>query len=119
MPGRNRIITASALLAASALAGCSGHPGSFDVEDNASTKWDNLTALVTFKTPPKAPRPSDPIKCPEITVLEGTSADRVYTTKDVQSNDALRYQFSVIDVARDCRIDGNQISMKVGVDGKI
>jgi hypothetical protein len=119
MPRRDKIVTASVVFATAALAGCSGHLGSFDVDDSPSTKWDNLTALVTFKTPPKSPRPADPIKCPEIVVLEGTSADRVYTTKDAQSNDALRYQFSVLDVARDCRIDGNQISMKVGVDGKI
>ena len=99
------------------MAGC-GHSGSFDVPDSAPTQMSELMAHVQFKEPPKKPRPADLIQCPEIIVLEGTSADRVYTAGS-QGNDALRYQFSVLDVARDCRIDGSQISMKVGVDGKI
>jgi hypothetical protein len=123
MPRRNRTVTANSFLTASvflvaaAVAGC-GHSGSFDVQDSGPTQMNELMARVQFKEPPKKPRPADLIQCPEIVVLEGTSADRVYTAGS-QANDALRYQFSVLDVARDCRIDGSQISMKVGVDGKI
>jgi hypothetical protein len=117
MPRRNKTVTAGILFVAAAVAGC-GHSGSFDVQDSAPVKMNELMAAVQFKQPPKKPRPADLIQCPEIVVLEGTSADRVYTAGS-QANDALRYQFSVLDVARDCRVDGNQISMKVGVDGKI
>jgi hypothetical protein len=119
MPRRNKIVTAGAFLAAAAaVAGCS-HSGSFDVEDSPGTKWNNLVALVQFKTPPQSPRPADPIHCPEIFVLEGTSADRTYKPGTEDGSENLRYQYSITDVARDCRVDGTQMSMKIGVQGKV
>jgi hypothetical protein len=119
MPRRYRIVTVGAFLAATAVvAGCT-HSGSFDVEDSASTKWDALVAVVQFKTPPQGPRPTDPVKCPEIFVLEGTSADRVFKTGSEGSNDALLHQFSINEVARDCQVDNSQIAMKIGVQGKV
>lgn len=118
MPRRKWSLTATVFLGTGVLAGC-GHIGAFDVEDSGATKVNNLMATVQFKEPPRQPRPTDQIQCPEIVVLEGTSADRVYTPGGPENNATLRYQFSVLDVARDCRIDGDQISMKVGVDGKI
>jgi hypothetical protein len=119
MPRRNKIVTAGVVLASvTVIAGCS-HSGSFDVEDSAGTKWNNLVALVQFKSPPQAPRPTDPIHCPEIFVLEGTSADRLYKTGTDSGNENLRYQYSITDVARDCRVEGGQMAMKVGVQGKV
>lgn len=115
---RNMVSIPILLLAAATLAGCGSHAGSFDVDDGAGTKWNNLVAMVTFKDQPPQPRPMDPEQCPEIFVLNGASADRVYKT-GAEGNDALRYQVSIDDVARDCRADSGQISLKVGVQGTI
>jgi len=118
MPRCNKLVTGGALsILAAALAGCGTHAGSFDVDDGASTKFDNLAALVQFKQLPRQPRPTDAVKCPEIVVQEGTTADRVNAGSE-QTNNALRYQFAVEDVARDCIVEGGQLSMKVGVSGK-
>jgi len=102
-----------------AVAGCGGSSGSFDVDDSPQTKWSNLMALVQFKPLPNQPKPYDTIACPEIAILDGTSDDRVYAPGDDQSNASVRYQFSIGDVARDCAISGGQISLKVGVSGRI
>ena len=76
-------------------------------------------ALVEFKPLPKQPKPTDPIVCPEIQILYGTSADRVYAPGNEQSNETVRYQFSIEDVARDCQVSGGQVAMKVGVAGRV
>lgn len=117
MPPQFKFATATALLiAASALAGC-GHAGAFDVDNGTSSKWNNLVAMVQFKNLPRQPRPTDGVRCPAISVLDGASAHRVYSGA-TQANDALRYQFAIDEVARDCLVDGDQLSLKIGVSGR-
>ncbi len=67
---------------------------------------------------PRQPEPTDHVICPDIIILDGTADDRVYGSGD-QSNSNLRYQFSLNDVARDCKIDGDKISLKIGAAGKV
>ena len=101
------------------LAGCSSAPGSFDVQQSTQTKLTDLMALVQFKKLPKQPEPTDHVACPDITILDGTADDRVYGKGGTQTNADVRYQFSLNDVARDCRVVGDQISLKIGAAGKI
>jgi hypothetical protein len=101
------------------IAGCSRTTGSFDVDDSGQTKWTNLVALVQFKPIPKSPQPFAPIKCPEIGIQDGTADDRVYASGDDQSNANVRYQFSIINFARDCQVVDKQYQMKVGVEGRV
>jgi hypothetical protein len=110
---------ALAIAALFGLAGCSRNTGSFDVDDPAQSKWQNLMALVEFKPMPTQPKPTDPILCPEIQILDGTSADRIYAPGNEQSNETVRYQFSIDDVARDCQVTGGQVAMKIGVAGRV
>lgn len=109
---------AAVLGAALSLAGCGSSPGSFDVEQSNQSKWDNLMAMVEFKKPPAPTDPADPIKCPDIVILDGTADDRVFATAD-QSNANLRYQFSITDIARDCKVNGDRLTLRVGVTGKL
>src|SRR5579863_5683577 len=102
-----------------ALAACGRTAGSFDVDDSSQTKWSNLMALVQFKPIPKSPQPFAPIKCPEIGIQDGTADDRVYGGGDDQSNANVRYQFSIVNFARDCQILDKQYQMKVGVEGRV
>jgi hypothetical protein len=104
--------------AALSLSACSTPPGSFDVEDTNQTKWTNLMSMVQFKSAPRQPEPMDPVTCPDIVILDGTAEDRVYASGD-ETNANLRYQFSINDIARDCRVNGSQLSLRVGVAGKI
>jgi hypothetical protein len=114
----NKILAIALFFAATSVAGCGSHAGSFDVDDSTGTKWDNLVAMVTFKDKPPQPRPMDAVQCPEIVILNATGAERVYKTGS-DTNDSLRHQFSISDVARDCRVENGQMAMKVGVQGNV
>ena len=76
-------------------------------------------SVISFGAPPpSAPAvvglPTD-INCPLIEVQDGTAAVRV----GGQTNDSVRYQFDIVNTARECHIMGNQFSVKVGVAGHL
>ena len=101
------------------LAGCGGSGvASFDSDNSVSNKMANLLA---FNSPNAPAQPTKVVEkevtCPDIQVLEGTAAHRVYAGGQSSSN--VRYQYSLGDVARECTVIGNQISIKVGVEGKV
>jgi hypothetical protein len=50
-------------------------------------------------------------------VREGAAAHRVYAGQ--QSNANVRYQFSMGEVARECRVAGSQLILKIGVEGRV
>ena len=100
------------------LAACSQAPGSFDVVETPQAKLSSLMAMVQFKKAPNQQEPLDHVVCPNIVILDGTADDRVYGS-GAQNNANLRYQFSLYDVARDCRVEGNQINLKIGAAGKV
>jgi hypothetical protein len=105
---------------AAALAGCGGKsPGSFDQTDtdNVSNRIGNLLAFNKLAGQPLPPKEVEKVECPEIIVLDGTAAHRVYNGPE--SNDTLKYQYSLGDIARECILQGNQVSMKVGIAGQV
>jgi hypothetical protein len=115
-PSRGRTIL---LLGALAIAGCSRTAGSFDTDDSSQTKMNNLWALVQFKPIPSQPQPFAPVKCPEISIQDGTAEDRIYGPGDDRTNANVRYQLSIINFARDCQVVDKQYQMKVGVEGRV
>jgi hypothetical protein len=117
-PAALPVVLPAILGTALSLAACGTPPGSFDVDDPSPSKLSNLMAVVQFKKPGPQPKPTDQVVCPDIVILDGTADYRVYGTGE-QTNTNLRYQFSINDVARDCKINGNQIDLKVGVAGKL
>ena len=106
-----------ATLTISLLAACSG--GS----DNAGVggTFGNLLAFNSTKAPapvqPGAIEPPQNLICPGIEVKEGGAAQRVYAGGQDSRN--VRYQFSLGELARECRVVGNQLILKVGVEGKV
>ena len=55
--------------------------------------------------------------CPYVDIRDGAAAHRVYAGQP--SNESVRYQFSMGDIARDCRVAGNQLILKIGVEGRV
>jgi hypothetical protein len=105
---------------AGAFAGCSSkNAGTFDQPEptNISTRMANLLAFNKLTGEPLPKKPEEQLECPEIIVLDGTAAHRVYN--GAESNDTLKYQYSLGDVARQCILQGNQIAMKVGIEGQV
>jgi len=108
-------LAASATLA---LCGCGGRVGNFDQPEAADSKLGNLLGLKSASAPPAPGVETRRIFCPQIFVLEGTAATQVHSGNP-PSNENLRYQSSVDDVARECSLDGERVAIKVGVAGKV
>ena len=62
--------------------------------------------------------PDRHIFCPEVLILEGTEVSRAYAGAPPSSAN-LRYQFAVTDTARECKLDGDELTLKIGVAGKV
>ena len=68
--------------------------------------------------PAPPPPPEASAGCPTISLLPGTEAQRVMAP-GATDNSGLRYQYSVINVGRECAVYGNRVSIKVGADGRV
>lgn len=118
---RSRLIICLAAGLPIVLAGCSSGPG--ERADPGDT-LGNLFAFNSTRAPPMPPQAqaqatsSARLICPVVDVREGGAAHRVYSGKGTGSND-VRYQFSVGETARECSREGEQIILKVGVEGKV
>ena len=55
------------------------------------------------------------LDCPEVQVPSGESALRV----GGEGSTSVRHQFSVGEVARECAVAGNQLTIKIGVKGRV
>jgi hypothetical protein len=104
------------------LFGCSGNgAGSFDEIKSADIAiTPKLTSLLGLKKEPEpgAAASAHHLTCPQILVLDGMAAHRVYAGAE-QTNTTVRYQFSIDDVARECALQGDSLAIKVGVQGKV
>eukprot|EP01037_Dinobryon_pediforme_P009608 gene9608-9685_t len=101
------------------LAGCASDPGSFQPGNSSVTdKMANLLAFNTTSPPPIAPAAKEIVKvdCPTIEIQDGTAAARYYA--GAATNENVRYQFSLGNIARECTVVDNKILIKVGVSGR-
>ena len=112
--------TILALAFAAACAGCNSFSLPFTGEASQGAQStqhpvtnnlsDNLPESEKLKVKPLSPEELD---CPSIDVAEGGSSVRVGGPE----NAAVRYQFTIGDVARECDPQGDQFALKVGVQG--
>lgn len=110
------------------LAGCGGNLGSFDTPQSPPSSPPGarlLAAMLGMKrTEAAGDGPASPgaedrhIYCPEVVILEGTEASRAYAGI-LPSNANLRYQYSLTETARECKRDGDELTLKIGVAGKV
>ena len=106
------LATASTLL----LAGCASSSSTGSSEPSAMTK---LTNLIAFNST-SAPKPVDSVtstidrvECPVVDVEEGGGVAQI------GSGAGLRHQFTISDTARECSVANKQISIRVGVAGRV
>lgn len=117
----SRLLGAMGLLTVS---GCSGWLGNFDAPDGAANRNANTSLLATLLGFKRSDAPAAPgtevrhISCPEVVVLEGTAASQAYAGSP-PSNANLRYQYALTDTARECKVEDNQLVLKIGVAGKV
>jgi hypothetical protein len=105
-----RLRVTAALLSAGVLSACSG--GSLG---SAGSTLGNLLSFSAPSGPAVSPLDKDPnvdLVCPDVHVREGGAALRV------MAGGAVRHQFSIGELARQCRVIDKRLVLKVGVEGK-
>ena len=65
--------------------------------------------------PPPVESPSG---CPTINILPGTESQRV-SAPGATGNQGRRYQYSLMNVGRECSLSTNRVTVKVGVQGRV
>jgi hypothetical protein len=113
----SRAFTIVGLLAALAVTGCSSTSS-----DGPST-GNVVSNLFFFNKTDPGPAPAPVLVrrdsfCPAVSVLPGTATMASYAGAEGDAT-ALRYQVSVGDTARECVDLGAEISIKVGVQGRL
>src|ERR1700710_1383235 len=120
--GRRGRLAIFGVLGCGLLAGC-GAAGTlgFEPEHDNAISLSSLRDLVSFNKlfPSSAPLPHTdaPVACPTIEVQDGTASVRVFAGEE--TNDHVRYAFAMGDIARDCSKSGNQITLRVGAEGRV
>ncbi len=63
--------------------------------------------------------PATEIECPDVTVRRGASTLSMSANPAEPSAMNLRYQVTIVDTARECRLAGGLVTMRVGVQGRV
>ena len=102
------------------LCGCAATEKLMPTTSGGGSVFGNLLAFHTSDPgpAPAAGQREEPLQCPTIEILDGTASYRTYAGTE-QTNEAVRYQFSMGEVARDCTKSGKEILLKVGVEGRV
>ena len=120
---RGRCGAAALVVSAALLSGCS-FASSVGSSDDSPSFTSRFTSLFSGATPgvtqPHSPTPTAPeVECPGVDIRTGASTMNVAAkTADATAGD-LRYQFSFGQTARECAVQGANLSMKVGVQGRV
>jgi hypothetical protein len=120
---RGRCGAAALLVCAALLSGCS-LASSVGSSDDSPSFTSRFTSLFSGATPgvtqPHSPTPTAPeVECPGVDIRTGASTMNVAAkTADATAGD-LRYQFSFGQTARECAVQGANLSIKVGVQGRV
>lgn len=102
--------------AAAALAGCGG----IGAISEPARSSGGLASLAIFGNPQNIPAAEAPENlpdrnCPAVSVMEGGAAHRVGRA----GSNEVSHQASLVDVARECRYGAGQLSMKIGIQGRM
>jgi hypothetical protein len=120
---RGRCGAGALVVSAALLSGCS-LASSVGSSDDSPSFTSRFTSLFSGATPgvtqPHSPTPTAPeVECPGVDIRTGASTMNVAAkTADATAGD-LRYQFSFGQTARECAVQGANLSMKVGVQGRV
>jgi hypothetical protein len=112
------------MLLATVLAGCSS--GIIDAGPSASGSSsfrDRMASLFNSTSSDEAAQPlastADPNwDCPTVDIRTGASTMRVNAGRE-ETTETLRYQASIARVARECTVAGPNMTIKVGVQGRV
>src|SRR5262245_33661591 len=110
-----------ALVGAVVLSGCSGASSIVDSAPSLSSRFANLfSSAKPGVTQPASPTPSAPeVECPGVDIRTGASTLEVAAKSAQPTAGDLRYQLSFGQTARECLVEAGNMSIKVGVQGRV
>jgi hypothetical protein len=112
---RNFACVAVSTLALSACSTEGSWAPSFMAPRNGPTPDANGHATKASEKIIKLPTSAEDIDCPQVAVVEGGASARVGGPE----SQAVRYQFDISDLSRECDPQGAQFALKVGVAGHL
>lgn len=106
------IIGLAALTGGCMSSGGSSTPSAASPAAASGSSFMNIFKYGGLTKPESMKEEEEDFECPSIQILEGTAALRA------ESGSGVRHQFSVVQTARECRVEGNQVVIKMGVEGR-
>jgi hypothetical protein len=109
------------LFVAAALSGCSSGSSIGSSDSSFGSRFAGLFSSATpGVTQAASPTPSAPdVECPGVDIRSGASTLNIAAKTGQATAGDLRYQVSFGQTARECSVLGTDISIKVGVEGRI
>jgi hypothetical protein len=105
------------------LSGCGGGSmfgGSSDPSPSISDRFGQLFGSKSQAVGEKAPDPAaNELACPSVSIRAGASTYAVGTPGKPATGSDLRYQATITRTARDCTRVGDQISARIGIQGRV
>ena len=124
IPGKAGPVVALALMAGLAGCGTTEQLGGASASGGSSFS-DRISRMFASRAPAPEPAPEDKDKaakveyeCPAVTIRTGAAAYPVFATGRDQVQ-ALRYQATIGQTARECAALGQAMTMKVGIEGRL
>ena len=115
---------AGALLAAAAISGCSSASSVVESYETTPSWGTRISSFFSGAKPgvsqPASRTPTAPdIECPGVDIRAGTSTMNIAVRSDQATAGDLRYQLSFGQTARECRVQDGNLTIKVGVQGRV
>ena len=119
MRGRRRVV--ALLLSGMVLSGCSSASSVGSSDSSFGSRFASFFSSATpGVTQTASPTPSAPeIECPGVDIRAGASTLNIAAKTGQATAGDLRYQLSFGQTARECSVQGSDLSIKVGVQGRI
>ncbi len=123
-------MAALAVAASTALSGCGGgsmfggSSGSSSTSSSIGSRFSQLFGsksqeATTTSTPSSQATENSDLSCPSVAIRFGASTLAVGSPGKPASGNDLRYQGSITRTARDCNLQGGQITARIGIMGRI
>jgi len=123
-------MAALAVAASMALSGCGGgsmfggSSGSSSTSSSIGSRFSQLFGsksqeATTSSTPSSQATENSDLSCPSVAIRFGASTLAVGSPGKPASGNDLRYQGSITRTARDCNLQGGQITARIGIMGRI
>ncbi len=88
------------------------------MENTVKESFGNAGKKIGIGKPPAPPPSETSSGCPTIAILPGTEVQRVMAPGGT-GNQSLKYQYSLLNVGRECAVSGDRVTIKVGADGRV